>query len=199
MTSNRCVTRWTDTRGVPRQDLRGLFEITWLARFEVSGIPKAWLHPSGAHAPFGSEAWESEGDLEGCFADALYVTGQCLQGLTDGDKSNPGASDRLRVTVDLMGRLASRIGRASVVAEFRDSIRDVIPDRRSVLAAGYKAIQDAWDTVAGETPYDLVLADSDLHARCRDTVKPLWREQLKRVRGSGDFEAVYARLYEESE
>jgi hypothetical protein len=181
MTSNRRVTRWTDTRGVPRQDLRGLFEITWLARFEAAGIPKAWLHRSGAFAPFGSEAWESEGDLEGCFADALYVTGQCLQGLTDGDNSDPSASDRLRATVDLMGRLGSKVSCGPVVSEFRDSIRSLIPDQRRSVQDGYEGIQKAWDAVAGETPYEQVLANPELYARCRETVKPLWREQLKRV------------------
>jgi hypothetical protein len=193
------VTRWCDTRGRPRQDLRGLFETAWLGKFKAAGVPDSWLHTSGSFAPFGSEAWEAEGDLEGCFADGLYIVGQCLQGLTDDGHPDPDASARLRATVDLMGRLGAKVACGFVVSEFRDSIKSFIPDQRRLVQDGSKAIQDAWDAVAGEMPYEEVLADPELYARCREAVKRLWREQFKRVHGSEDGEAVYARLHEESE
>lgn len=203
MVLQRRVTRWTDTRGVPRQDLRGLFETVWLDRFKSAGIPAAWLHPSGSFSPFGSGEWEAQGDLAGCFADGLYIAAQASQGFADDGNPDPNASERVKSTVDLMGSLASKIGCGGVVAEFRDDLKGVM--HRDAIADGYKAIQGAWDAVAGEIPYDLVLADPELYARCREAVKPLWREQLKRVvatnvaNGSEHGETVYARLYEEPE
>lgn len=184
---DRPRTAWTDSNGRPLDEYAlSSFCQGALREARSAGVPADLLHPSGWNG--------NETSVQGIWSHYVYTMCDFITSMEqdldriEEEVMKPLASICGNLNVDFRPAMASIFNGARLLRDFRDG---------RVLRDAYDEIQTAWDAVAGETPYDLVFADPELYARCREAVKPLWREQLKRIHGVEAGEAAYAEIYGE--